>query len=624
MIDWPIPTLISTATILCVTVFLVPLFLRQYAQLLTGLFVVASALTVLVVLFAATFELDGGRITLEWLGSSLQPRFFRIEWMIQRLPLISGLLGMIALSFVCFRGGKWKHSPVATSGAVFLLAAALLVMMISASGWNAAFVMALILGAQLFAVHIGEGRDEEQATDFANLAIEQGLGALAVFVGTILLSGVGVDVGWYLAVRPAGQALELDLGVGLTLIGLLVTTKAPFFSAWTMKRRGKGSPIQSLLIVGVPSFVCAQLFFRLLPLIEQTHSTLFLLKGLLILIFSGFVLSLFQRETLRAFDQWWGAAGLFSWAGAIVLHEIQGLAIAVSVLVGASTLSLAWASPESSTHSFGDSRRWRGFLILIGGLVATSVVGSAGGASMSQWLSYGLASGIEWLPFIVCIGLSVWSLHRVAWVAVSQLDNSPFRWPDLLFLFVFLLLGLAPAWTGAFVFPTEDGGGRFMVSLFPIDQTLPAPSNLSTGLLFLFVVQIVFFALSYALKARWDSYAGSVGRISRTIERWAHFDGVFRNAISAAVQPVIWFETRLLQHRFRSVALSIVAKFFHGAAKALSDFDQAGSSRLNRTFATVVEVPAKLMQLSQNGDVQWYMFLTLFWTLFVLIHFLIF
>jgi hypothetical protein len=58
------------------------------------------------------------------------------------------------------------------------------------------------------------------------------------------------------------------------------------------------------------------------------------------------------------------------------------------------------------------------------------------------------------------------------------------------------------------------------------------------------------------------------------------------------------------------------------AAAWVSRADAAGTSRIEAGLAKAIGVPAKLLQLLQNGDVQWYLFFAVCSAAAMLIHFM--
>jgi len=51
-------------------------------------------------------------------------------------------------------------------------------------------------------------------------------------------------------------------------------------------------------------------------------------------------------------------------------------------------------------------------------------------------------------------------------------------------------------------------------------------------------------------------------------------------------------------------------------------FDRASRIFTSSRMRFVIEAPAKLVQLSQSGDIQAYLFFAIFWTLLILVHFI--
>jgi hypothetical protein len=268
----------------------------------------------------------------------------------------------------------------------------------------------------------------------------------------------------------------------------------------------------------------------------------------------------------------------------------------------------------------------------IGAAAGTGVVGFISATGGVYWIAESMnLPGVVTL-FLLAFFLFVLLGWKLAWRIVKLDKVSNASWLSILSLFVWIFLSFGVIWTGFLTGGVLPGGAdRIMNSLF--DELFGSKTADITDISdFILASGLYWGALLFAFIAaywsagrredRWQTLANTFPKTSQFLALGYGVDSL----MSRALWAVKWYGNfsenlidRKIWNRWIPHGLSKGIKFF---SEAISEFDVRLSSVLGTSLQKLVDIPAKVLQLIQTGDLQWYLVFALGSGFALLSHFL--
>lgn len=258
---------------------------------------------------------------------------------------------------------------------------------------------------------------------------------------------------------------------------------------------------------------------------------------------------------------------------------------------------------------------------------------SAGGSV--RWLSTMAAEA----PLAVAVAIVLFLSHLLLWKIIWKLWSlTPVRpeagaidgWSQAVPIFP-VLLGLGVWWTGSLtggaLMPGED---RVLGSLthlyFGTADHVPELGNFLTASWLHWATVVVAFGLAYWLGSgnqdAWEKLGESFPSAARFFGGGYGIDAAFAataQMTSRGVRAVDDFLDRKVWSSWLPTAFRWTAG---GTSRAVLGISERISMGLETALRRGIEIPSKLLQLVQNGDVQWYLFFAIGTVIAILLHFL--
>jgi hypothetical protein len=490
---------------------------------------------------------------------------------------------------------------------------------ISLTPWLAVAGLALAVFGGFVALGSRWNHDSDAATAI-RFALERVSGLFLVILGACGLAATRLALGWEPGAIPENMKQYADFTGAFLLVSGVFIQFQPFpFLGWL------NSPTESLISVRAvmaqlaPAMASFALLFRMEPYLKSTG--VFPGFGWVLLTSAGLALGsgLLQSRWRVSFGAWI-SVGL-SIAAAILAFTGQdgGLPLFMGVFLGGSVMALAASVLETSEEPHGEigvlRAKWTKGIGFLGVSAATGILGFVSIADFIHWIGdFWNQPGQATVNLIIIFLYTVlgwklaWRLARserqvqLGWLAIG----SPL-------LLVFLSLGIF--WTG-----TITGGA------FPgvTDQILPSVlvrffgelkdgaedrSYLTLVSLVLIGLSLVAIATAYwlARKAPWLSKKPGLMELKELIAGGYGVDKFARYGFEGMVALGRVFE-RMVDLKIWSQWVPDGFSFvIRRVSSVMVVVDSGVSERLVSVLRNGIDLPARALQLLQNGDVQWYL-----------------
>jgi hypothetical protein len=429
------------------------------------------------------------------------------------------------------------------------------------------------------------------------------------------------------------------LGALLLLFGLLVQFQPFPFLGGLVRSEGPPRFFQPILLQLFPALAAAPLFIRLDEGLRSDVS--FKIFGACALASSLLAtVSGFFQERWRSGVLCWISASLCLSLGATAFASPKaGLLLLVTTVMGATALIFGFASLEEKAAANPATQAralWAKVLLFAGIATATGVVGSASAGSGIGWI----ASNLE-RPAIAAVSgavLLIWAIYgwRLAWKAaqVSSASNAPWRW--ILLPLFFVVMGTGLVWDGTLTgeaLPERmdrvyDSITTFFFHAAP-EGRLSSEDLITVSIIywtgFLLAIGCAYW-ISQKREKEEDSWKVLRAKMPGAAAMIASGYGVDR-----LVSLIFRFVTRfsraaqsMIDERFWvNLVPSLATQGLRATGRAAARTDERQSKRLSRIVSETVEVPGKVLQLIQNGDVRWYVLFATGMGVSILVHFLL-
>ncbi len=327
----------------------------------------------------------------------------------------------------------------------------------------------------------------------------------------------------------------------------------------------------------------------------------------------------------------WIAAGASIGVAVIALESLRGgITYFAGILLASAALCTAGAALEEGTSR----PSWAKAGAVLGALLGLSFAGFVTAKPLVALLADVWKLEEPALVALLAVPFFVTSLlgWKVMWTLVRMNPKSGGTWQSMIFPVPLALSGLGLLWTGELSGGLSlDGADQvtrsLMDALLGIESPASRPDDAAWNTALAIYGGIVFLGalagywLSGA-KDRWLALRASFPRFASFIDHGVGARLVGRAALklmrATGDHVSLWIDAKLWD-RWMPVAFSFAVK--RGGSLA-ARVDSAASLKVSRALRAKAEVPSKLLQLIQNGDVQWYLLFALTAGMAMLAHFM--
>jgi hypothetical protein len=555
------------------------------------------------------------------------------------LGLTLGLLAGILVAAYLFDRGLYANekSPERCLASLSVAGSGVGLALISGTPWLALCGLGLaVLGGFLC---LGSRWESESEAIFSvRFAWERSWGLLLAAIGLCLLAASRGEISFVNAgsfSAHAGSPLADRLGAILMVSGLFLQLGSLPFVGPGFARSTVLMPVRLITTQIFPAWAALVLLIRFRSELEQLG--IFPAFGWVgfASAFLGLAVGLLQ-PTWRA-----GLASVVSAGFCLALGALAfaGPRPAVAILIGASLGGLAMATAGHELEGEASRKaadRKRALWCRVGsGFGAASLGGMAGFVALTGFLQVGIRLFEEppalalFLIVLLLLAMLAWSVH---WRILKL--PAPASQPRVMAIalpFFWSILGLAVIWTGSASGGLVPGGADdLMRSLLDLFFGGPVPSQpddravLSVGPIAGGAALIGLFIGYWTTGRKHDSWEGmreSFPRFSGFLESGYRVDagvGRIRDGVVRLANGAEWlFSSRLWQRWIPNTLSAGVRRSGSFAASADDWIHRALSASLRNS----VDVPARLLQAIQSGDVRWYLFFAIGSGIAMLLHF---
>jgi hypothetical protein len=472
----------------------------------------------------------------------------------------------------------------------------------------------------------------------AQFLMERSVGFLLAFLGMCVLGTSRVILSLNATELWINQNTVLHstwLGAVLLLLGLFVQLQPfPFLGLLVSKSEGY-LPLRIFMGQVLPAWAVFPLLVRLEP---QFHSLgVFPHFGWVAFVSSiaTVLAGLFQESWDLMIGIW--LSGGFSLS--IVLLAFSGpfsaMALFLGVSLAAVSLAGSAASLSTSDPENASNRKkaiWFKAAVFLAAASGTGAVGFVSATGCIRWIAQSLAIPALAAGFLFCFSLYALLGWRLAWKIAHRRASSGSSWVIIFVSFFLLFLSLGGIWTGTITGDVLQGSpDRFMTSLFDHFFGLIHGDILQSEN-FISVSGLYWGTLVFsALLAYWVS--------GRKQDRWLILTSFFPKssqfisggygvdlAMERGMEGVEWLgklTEKLVDEKIWSVWIPKgLISVTHAVSEATHQADVKIYSVLSLILKKLVDLPGKILQLVQTGDLRWYLFFALTSGFAILAHYL--
>jgi hypothetical protein len=544
------------------------------------------------------------------------------------------LSAVLTLVFVSSRWlalqGEVRHYTGATLGLSGVSLAWL-----SSTPWLAFFGIGIITLAGVVGLGVDENR--EAAEKISRFGRERAWGLIFAILGAAVLAGQRGALGFQLGFAFPAQRLDLffDLAGGALLLTGLYLHLQPFpFLGWLVSDSGTPRILLNQIFPALGVFALA---IRFQPELQSVG---------LLSIFGGWALFSALLSVISGLSQ-------NNAKTALSLSTSSAFSIAYAALcwggVSSAILILIATSLSAFSLSYAGSIREAGFkhgsikvAVILSTLMATGMFGFVASAGYLRFAEAIFSEPLKIGPLMVVLLAQFLLLWKVSWAFLRMKTKEKLKEAfeekalSLIWTYMLIIFSLAVFWTG-----TLSGG---LIQSNP-DQVMPSWLALAITRAFgglandwsdasnLGVVQGVYWVtaglallLSYWIVGRgedvWLKLFGKSEKAHRFFDSGYGFDRLGQRIVGLLVKTGGGIENFF----GKTISTNWIPKLLVASIRApavwIDTVDNYLYEKSGSALKRGIEIPGKLLQLIQNGDVQWYLFFAMSCALAILIHFL--
>ena len=468
---------------------------------------------------------------------------------------------------------------------------------------------------------------------------ERAVGFLLAFSGTCMIASSRAAL---LLNQPevwASQPEQLPatwMGSILLVSGLYIQMNPFPLLGWIVSDSELSPPIRTLLNQIFPAWAAFSLLVRLEPHFRSLGVFpgfgWVALASCSLTVFTG----LFQKQTQLGMGAWLTAGFSMSCALLAFSGPVSGISLLLGTSLSALCLTIAIAiTPASCPETVANKKRgyWIKAAMFMGAAAGSGVFGFISATGGLRWMLEGMNLSGEISFYLFTLACFVFLRWKLTWNGVRGQDHSDASWLAVFSLYFLILLSLGLVWTG-----TVSG----MLILDHSDQILPSlfhfffgaealeSSNsgdyISASGLYWGVV-ILGFMSAFWISGRkredqWNNLFSVMPKTSRFLAQGYNIDQSGQKLGNGIIWMGKWAERLVDEVIWSEWIPRGLSRGVRSVARFTSDLDFQLSNSLMGALRMVVEVPAKVLQLIQMGDVRWYLFFALGSGFALLAHFL--
>jgi formate hydrogenlyase subunit 3/multisubunit Na+/H+ antiporter MnhD subunit len=502
---------------------------------------------------------------------------------------------------------------------------------LSSTPWLALFGMGMITLAGF--VGLGVEENPQAAEKISRFARERAWGLLFAILGAGVLAGQRGALGFQMGFVFPAQRLDtfFDLAGGALLLTGLYLHLQPFpFLGWLVS--DSGTP-QILLNQIFPALGIFALAIRFQPELQSVG---------LLPIFGGWALfsallsvisGLSQSNPKTALSL--STSSAFSIAFAALCWGGVGSAILILIAVSISAFSLSYVGSISEAGFKHGSIKTA---TVFSALMATGMLGFVASAGYLRFIESIFTEPLKIGAIAIILLAQFLLLWKVCWAFLKTEPKEGFedKALSLVWIYALIIFSLCVFWTG-----TLSGGliPRDPDQLMPswlylaVLQTFGGPANDWVDSGNLPFVQTVFWVisglallLSYWIVGRgedgWLKLFGKSERAHRFFDSGYGFDRLGEKLGRLLTKTGGMIENFFGETLSTNWIPKLLVALIRAPAVWIDELDTYLYGKSGSALKRGIEIPGKLLQLVQNGDVQWYLFFAMSCALAILIHFL--
>lgn len=516
--------------------------------------------------------------------------------------------------------------------ATCLSTAGLAVAWISATPWLALAGIALTVLGGFVALGSRWGSDQE-ATLASRFLKERSWGMLLTLLGVCGLIAFRPGTDWADAAAwaslPADRWSE-ELGAVLLVAGIFVQFHPFPFLSTLVASSEVSTTIRVVLIQLFPAWAAYALLIRLSPQLRALGVLSLLAWVQLASAVLALGAGLLQQYWRAGFHLWVSAGLSISVAVLAFSDSVTAVSLLVGIILGASVVASSASMLTSGTGGGAGTDRsaWVKAAGLFGMAAASGMVGFVSAGGGIGWISQNWGDPVRSGTFTFVLFLFALLGWKQALIILKISQKVDLGWGSVLSPFVLVILSLGIVWTG-----TITGGAvigtfdQFFASPLQIllgsPQAVDEASFLSASGAYWGVFAVALaVAWWVSTKAPWKPRSPGLANLVATVAAGYGVDQL----ASRALGGVAWIGSAAVEwidRKFWWTWVPVGADVgVRRLAEAASKADGFMTERLRIALTRSVEVPSKLLQLLQSGDVQWYLFFAIGSAVALLIHFL--
>lgn len=432
---------------------------------------------------------------------------------------------------------------------------------------------------------------------------------------------------------PATVSLVDQAGTGFLVLGLMIQLQPFPLSGWVISPSEVPVPWRILLAQVFPAGAAFAVLIRLDPELRAIG----VYPGLGWVHLGSVVFAVASGVTQASWRLGLGAwiSSGFSLAAAAL--AFSGPWAALSLLIGTSLAALALASSglilELSGGTGVSGRKkalWAKATCFSAAAAGTGVLGFVPAGGWVHWLAQMWSDPTHVAALSLVLYLSTVLGWKLAWNIARSKHNPQTTWYSVLSALFCIVLSLGVIWNGAITAAplSSDGGEQILPSLldFFFRETRDKPSEEAViGAFWVFNANVVLgVATAYWVARKREplrSKTPAMQRITAFLSSSYGIDALLGRVIYEIGRIGAWTQELLDQRIWGKWIPQWMNQGIRYTASSATRIDRRFSWGLEKSVQHAVEVPAKMLQLIQSGDLQWYLFIAISAGLAVLVHF---
>lgn len=584
---------------------------------------------------------DQPSAVIEWRRGWIWPRdeegAVNVGVLLDGFGLMMTLLGVIISSVLVFSGrllseDQRQHRFYA---AAVIGACGSALAWVSLTPWLAAVGIAIASLGGFAALNLSRDSEDDAATA-SRYGRERAWGLILMTLGAAALASSGVKLEFQAGPEWAGEASNW-IGSLLLLLGLFIHLQPFPLLGWSVMPSGSMPSARMVMAQVFPAWAAFAVLLRLETYFRAAG--VFPVLGWMAVVSAVLATAtgLFQTVAQLSSGLWFSAAMSLALAALAFAGPQAGAALAIAAGVAAAAMSLS-ASMTTAGESRASKNPKLNSWILVGSiasaLAATGGLGFISFGGSVHWLMSVSDDPLMLAAFAAAEFLLFFLVWRSAWTIIRMRPIQQATVWSFLSPLVLVLLCLGVIWNGALTGATLPGAAdRVLPSLlqgfFGEARSKDLPSQDDALILAIWIhlgaVALAFIAAYWTTARKQDSFQQlrrSFPRLSGFFAEGYRLDRVVSRGLDGAAwlgdSLERWFGKKTWG-QWIPVALSTGLQRM---STSVTWVDVRVTRTLDRSLRESVEVPSKLLQMIQSGNVQWYLLFAVGSGIAILLHFL--